>query len=559
MDDKTKSKLFVGINLGQHDASCCYLDIEAQNFTIFEEERLSRIKGRGLFPFLSVNRLQNTFIKGKIAAETVSFSSFMTTIQESWKVSQKKKESAYILIDKKYEPTPDSESIIHHEAHLFSALPLLNQFEDHLIVIADGCGSSVDDLKQFSLFSQDQVLEEGFEMISSYTSTKGQLRQIDKKSSLLYWNESKQDTFFPASFFTSAARTVFGDWRHSGKVMGLSAYHSGELYSRKELFDILYNTEDPKKLTPDEFDNLESKVLREKIKICASVQSLFETFMFKYLEGLRQKSKLKSLVLVGGCALNCVFNEKLRKSKMFSEIFIPPWPNDEGISYGTVVGHFYKKYNNFPPLTNKLSPFRGIDFNYQALEIKDIFSKYKVQPLDLEFVATLFCTGEVIGWYEGKSECGPRALGHRSIYADPYQVGIKKHLNSSIKFREAFRPYGCSILKEDQSIYFEDSEGLNSPYMSFAPIVKESKREELREIIHCDKSIRIQTVDELFPSLKNFLLMLKVKRGNSLVIHTSMNINKMPIVNSIHDAKDFFERSNIKFMVFNNYLISKPV
>ncbi len=561
MNHKTKTELFVGINLGHHDASCCELDTASQSFTIYEEERLSRVKSRGFYPFLSVNQLQNSsFSKLDNKQEVkVSFSSFMTDIEKSWELSQKKKEASFILLNENFQPKKISKSIIHHEAHLFSALPLVDTSADYLVVVADGCGSNLDDLELHSFFDQDTSQAEGYEMISAYSWRQRSLEQVDKKCSLLYWKKNKKDSFYPASFFTSAAKIVFGDWKHSGKVMGLSAYHTGELYSRDELFDKMYNAEVPEKLDPTAFDNLSDPILKEKQKICASVQYYYEEFMFEYLETLQKKTKLKNLILIGGCALNCVFNEKLRKKKIFANIYVPPWPNDEGISFGSTVASYYNENAKLPLIKNTKSPFRGMNFQYSERDIIEQFKDYTIEPFNINTVVELFIKGEVIGWYENQSECGPRALGHRSIYADPFKAGIKDFLNSKIKFRENFRPYGCSILEEDQSLFFEDHQGLNSPFMSFAPIVLTEQRQRLKEVIHKDQSIRIQTVDDTFDGLKKFLEKIKEKRGNSLIIHTSMNINKMPIVNSIHDAKEFFAKSNIKYMVFNDYLISKPV
>ena len=529
---------------------------------VLEEERLSKSKNAGFYPYLAVDQFRRNFDLNSVPKDQIAFSAFFTSLNETW--------SHIAGIENKYSltlPPPNllsdkndqAQDILHHEAHLFSCLIGLDPNLNYLIVVSDGCGSRQSEVKKKAIFPfpvNDR--NSHYETISIYSYSKGEVKVLDKIFTPVHLLKGRNEEFSPSSHFTGASQVIFGDWNYSGKVMGMAGHFKGTPYSDQELYKILTQTKFNEKTTKEYFDHLDAKTMESFIKISGSTQIYFEKYMMNlFLKLSENYPELDNLIYSGGTALNCIFNEKLRKKKIFSSFKVPAWTNDEGVGIGAAVGSYYLKNKKLPLLKNPESPFLGTEYNYSEDEILSKFNGFKVGPRNMKSVASLIAQNQIIAWYEGRSECGPRALGHRSILCSPFIPGIQDYLNDHIKMRERFRPYGCSVLEEQQEEYFEDAEGLFSPYMSFAPIVRMDKRELLKGIMHADNSIRIQTVNEIFPTLRALLFELKKLTGHSLIIHTSLNINKQPILESIDDAVKFFANSEIKYMVFENHLISK--
>lgn len=505
--------------------------------------------------------MQNNFDLANIPVSNIAFTTFMTSLQESWEFIQKNKSkfSKVVPIPKELFPKAENPNITHHESHLFSTLVTLDPTKDHLILIADGCGSNGEEYKKNALFPKEiEVPEKFYESISVYSYIQGQIKVVDKIFSPLYMAKAHEEKYSPASYFTGCAMVVFNNWSYAGKVMGLAGNHQGEIFNRAQLFDALINATVNEKTSKEEFDNLDEDKLQYFQKLCASTQAYFEDYFEKYIRKLKEQfPMIENLTFTGGCALNCIFNEKLRNKNIFKNIFVPAWPNDEGVSIGAAIAAFYIKKHKLPYIQNSLNPFLGMKIHYSEDQIKDVFKDYLIEEYTHQKCVELLKEHQVIAWFQGNSECGPRALGHRTILCLPYIKNLKDYLNDNIKFRENFRPYGCSCLIEDQDLYFENAEGLYSPYMSFAPIVKKDKRNELNEIMHIDKTIRIQSVDQSFDKFYDLLCALKQETKNSLVVHTSLNVNKQPILEDINDALKFFKESKITTLCFNEFIIKK--
>lgn len=559
--------MFIGINVGKHDSSVCLLKNDF-SFTIYEEERFIKVKNAGYFPFASIINLKKDIDTSKISNNHIAFSSCVTTVEENLEYSKANIKNKYSLVYKHDEKlsleNKLAHDIVHHEAHLFSVLPGLDKSIPHLIVVSDGYGSPTDDLDGKALFlNENPEATKEYESISIYLYENKKISLVEKKYTKYLLRDYRDDIKpMPSLYYMGSADLVFGNWKYSGKVMGLSAYHTGELIhpiKLRKVIDEGVNNKNKQNISGPlyDFSSLSDDQFQETSKICASVQSYFEDFNFKLFEDLKSKFPyIDNIAYTGGSALNCIFNEKLRKKAIFKNIIIPPWSNDEGISLGAAVAAYYKINGEVPYDKNFFFPFRGrnIDFNG---EIEKTFSEYQIEKLNLNNIVDLLIDEKIIAWFRPQSECGPRALGHRSIYCLPIIKDIKNTLNTQIKFREFFRPYGCSALKEDMPKYFEDTQTLNSPFMTFAPIVKEEYKEKLQEVIHPDGSIRIQTVTKEFDLLFELLQLLKKKTGESIIIHTSLNINKQPILENINDAKRFFDQSALNFMVVGDFLISK--
>jgi carbamoyltransferase len=555
--------LHVGINLGHHDSSVgvLYSDKNELKVKVLEEERLSRVKQAGFYPYLAINELQKSFDLSELQAEAVAFSTFFTDLSSTWDyiAKIKNKFTQSILIDPRFGRSNETaQNILHHEAHLFSVLIELDPKKKHLIVISDGCGSRNSESKHAIFPFQQEDPEIVFETISVYAYADGKIQALEKIFTPVHMLRGKGKHYSPASYFTAASQVIFGDWNYSGKVMGLAGHFKGEPIPDDELFDILTKTAFNEQSSKSYFDSLEKDKMDEYIRIAGSTQLYFERYKFELFKRLRKTYKDHNhLVYLGGCALNCIFNEQLRRSKLFDFIWVPAWTNDEGIGLGAAIASYYKKHHQLPVILNPENPFLGLKRDYQDQEVATAFKDYHLEAYGPYRVAQLISKHKIIAWYEGASECGPRALGHRSILCSPFIPGIRDYLNDKVKMRERFRPYGCSVLEEDQRNYFEEAEGLYSPYMSFAPVVKESRRNDLLEVMHADYTIRIQTVDKIFPRLQEVLRELKRISGESIVIHTSLNINKQPILETLEDAKEFLLTSELEFLIFENYIISK--
>src|SRR5690606_27140758 len=171
--------------------------------------------------------------------------------------------------------------------------------------------------------------------------------------------------------------------------------------------------------------------------LAATAQENFEHYLFSYLQDIAKQYPNSNLIMVGGCALNCTFNGKLWKTKFFKNIYVPPNPGDEGISLGCAWSSLKDKVEWRPLPKEKQTSSRGKKREYSFDEVKKVFGKYQISHYDLNSVADLLISQEVVAWFIGRSEIGPRALGHRSILALPIR-GIKNYLNEKIKFRESF-------------------------------------------------------------------------------------------------------------------------
>ena len=160
-----------------------------------------------------------------------------------------------------------------------------------------------------------------------------------------------------------------------------------------------------------------------------------------------------------------------------------------------------------------------------------------------------------MAWFQGRSECGPRALGNRSILARPDRENLKDYLNQHIKFRESFRPYGCSVLEEDSALYFAHSPEFRSPFMSFAVPVREEHRQLLRHVTHIDGTSRMQTVSAAaLPRFAQLLQAVKKRTGHGVLLNTSLNVMNEPILETVADARRFWESSRVDAMVIGDIL-----
>lgn len=292
--------------------------------------------------------------------------------------------------------------------------------------------------------------------------------------------------------------------------------------------------------------------------IAASVQRCTENIIFHLAENLYKRTGCENLCLAGGVAQNSVANGKLLANTSFKKIYIPSAGHDAGISMGAALftQHQLLKTKRQPPI---MSAYTGSHFTNE--EIKAILQKENIGFTELadetlyETVTNCLVNGGVVGWFTGRAEFGPRALGGRSIIADPRRIDAKEILNSKIKRRESFRPFAPSILKEFVDEYFERNDEV--PFMEKVFPIKTYKQPLIPAVTHVDGSGRLQTVDKkISPRYYALINTFYKKTGIPILLNTSFNENE-PIVNTPQQALHCYLRTNMDMLVLENIVIKR--
>ncbi len=323
-----------------------------------------------------------------------------------------------------------------------------------------------------------------------------------------------------------------------------------------------------------------SKIEEIYMDIAASIQVVIEEIILKMMSSLKNEFKIENLCLAGGVALNCVANGKIFKSKLFKNIWIQPASGDAGGALGAALGFYYENLNNNRLIDNldkmKFS-YLGPKFTNEKIKedlkkLNGVFKECNDEEI-IDITAKCLASGKVIGWFQDKMEFGPRALGNRSIIADPTSKDMQKKLNLKIKFREGFRPFAPIILEEKINEWFEY--GMISPYMLLVDSLKKDKRKiktdnfkgleklntprsEVQAITHVDFSARIQTVNN-HSNIKFYKLLQKFNELKKIpiLINTSFNVRGEPIVCTPSDAFKCFMATDMDILVLQNFILEK--
>ena len=345
-------------------------------------------------------------------------------------------------------------------------------------------------------------------------------------------------------------------------------------------------------MTNKKFDTLfggpprkpETYLSQKEMDLAASIQKVTEEIIIKLATGIAKDTGEKNLCLAGGVALNCVANGTLLREEIFDNIWIQPAAGDAGGALGAALSTWHLHYKNERNLSEGYDSMKGsyLGPEFSGDETKEelnscgaVYKKLSDKDLIEEIVSALE-EQKAIGWMQGRMEFGPRALGGRSIIADPRSVTMQKQLNLKVKYRESFRPFAPSILNDDVSKWFEIN--VVSPYMLFVADVKEDKRRSMSSsekllfgidklnvprssipsVTHVDYSARIQTVhSETNPLFYSLISKFKEKTGCPLVINTSFNIRGEPIVCTPSDAFNCFMGTDLDMLAIGNYLLVK--
>lgn len=451
--------------------------------------------------------------------------------------------------------------IEHHRSHMASSYHV-SPFQEAAILSIDGMGD--------------------------FTST---MRGIGRENSI----EVIDSVSYPHSigiFYTSFTQYLgFPHYGDEYKVMGLSPYGNPKYMDK--VWDVIIKKENGLfELNPNYFRHFKEGVAmswesgspeigrifsdafidqfgplrlkREELTqyhkdLASSVQRVTEEIIFMMAEDLYEKTGLKNLCITGGVAQNSVANGKILANTSFEHLFVPPAGHDAGTSVGSALYHYHVNLKN-PRLPFEHQAYTGAKFNNDEIQSyldgENIPYKFVQEENELiADVANLLHEGKVIGWFQGRAEFGPRALGNRSIIVDPSRDDAKELLNSKIKRRESFRPFAPSILKEATSDYFEVVDDV--PFMEKVYQIKEEKRSVIPAVTHVDGSGRLQTVTKKDNS-RYYQLIKKFSElsGIPILLNTSFNENE-PIVNTPQHAYACFDRTDMDVLVLGNFILTR--
>ena len=344
-------------------------------------------------------------------------------------------------------------------------------------------------------------------------------------------------------------------------------------------------------MTNERFDTLfggprraaESQLTQREMDLAASVQAVTEEVVIKLAAGIRKSTGLRNLCLAGGVALNCVANGKLLRTNIFDNIWIQPAAGDAGGAVGAALAAYHMMLNQ-PRTVNPADSMKGgylgpeysqADIEQRLTKAGAVFTTVSETEM-IALTAQALAEGKAVGWHQGRMEFGPRALGGRSIIADPRSEVVQKQLNLKVKYRESFRPFAPSVLREDVSEWFDIQS--DSPYMLLVADVAKSKqlpmtpeqeklfgieklnvpRSQIPAITHVDYSARIQTV-HVHTNPKYFALITKFKEmtGCPVLVNTSFNVRGEPIVCTPEDSFNCLMGTEIEFLVVGNAIMRK--
>jgi len=573
----------LGINAYHADSSAAIFK-DGQMIAATEEERFRRVKHWAGFPSMAVefclreagislSQLDHIAIgrdpKAKMDKKLMfllknpggGWSAVLDRVKNSRKVSSLEEE--FIKIDpsvSKQDIKQKIHQVEHHRSHLASAF-FASPFEEAALLSIDGSGDFSTTMIGIGRGNQIEVLDSvdfphsvgifytaftqllgfphyGDEYKVMGLAPYGEAKYVDKLKEVL---EFTSDGLFKLNmkYFRSAKSGIvsYGD-NHIPKVAPLFSEHMSEKFgaARKK--------EEP--LTQYHKD------------MAASVQRITEELVFHILTVLQKRTGLQNVCIAGGVAQNSVANGKITRNTPFSNVYIPSAGHDAGISMGAAM-YVYNHVLKQPRAKPIWSAYTGSRFTNEEIEkylkSRNIeYTRYNDDELYNKVSEQLINSG-VVGWFNGRAEFGPRALGARSIIADPRRTDAKDLLNAKIKRRESFRPFAPSILKEYVHEYFEVNDEV--PFMEKVFPIKKEKHSVIPAVTHADGTGRLQTVDKnVTPRYYNLIDVFRQKTGVPVLLNTSFNENE-PIVNSPEDALECFLRTNMDMLVLENCVVER--
>ena len=552
----------IGISAFYHNSSISLFEDDKLIFAV-EEERFTGIKNDASFPYKSLeyvidkfnihsdnveavcfyeipqlkfDRIISNFLKNPIKSISVTISS----LKKLWNDNKILKREVSKLSNNIYYEN-------HHNSHIYYSY-YSSPFDNALILSVDGVGEW--DTMSYGVFKNGKL----------------------ETNSILKYPHS-------LGLFYSAMTSFLGFKPNEGeyKLMGLAGFGDYKLYFNRvsdlikgSFSDIVNNMNyfnwniSDKTMFNEKlgcifgFPNRlpEDDITQQHKDLAAAVQSVYEEVLFDTLRILHEKEGLDNLCLGGGCAYNGVANGKITSQTSFKEIWIPPSPSDAGSSIGAVLGYLYNNRDVIDRIDK--NPFLGPEYSDEYIERLEIpnLIKYTEDEL-IEFLVNKLSLGKIVGVCRGKSEFGARALGNRSIIANPFISGMRNKMNHIIKKREGFRPFAPMVVYEKQFDYFENNSYI--PYMNQVVSVRDYYKLYLIEVSNVDGSARVQSVNNDFnPFVYNLLNSFSDKTGQApILLNTSFNVMNQTMVLTPETAYQTFLNTDIDVLVLNNYVIEK--
>ena len=598
-------KAILGVSAFYHDSAAAIL-VDGKVVAAAQEERFTRKKHDSSFPIhacryvlqeaglnykdlAAVAFYEKPFLKFERLLETyhafapsgfVSFvSAMLAWIKEKLFMKRMLREQLAGLGDAEI-PTYFPEHHLSHAASAFYPSP----FNEAAIVTVDGVGEwatttigrgrgkDIEILKELHFPHSIGLLYSAFTFYTGFAVNSGEYKLMGLAP---YGNPDSQRT----AEYKQKIEAELVDVRKDGSVvlnMEYFDYATGLKMANEAKWEKLFGI--PRRKP-------ESEISQEYMDLALAIQQVTEESVLRLSVAARELTGCKYMVMAGGVALNCVANGKILRAGIFEDIWIQPAAGDAGGALGAAYAVWHILYGNDRQINGRRDSTKGsyLGPEFSDTEIQRVLGRYdaKARHYD-EFhclasdVARKLGEGNVVGWFQGRMEFGPRALGNRSILGDARNPEMQKKLNLKIKYREGFRPFAPSVLEEDIGEYFElDRE---SPYMLLVAPIRQDKqiplppgyhdkplydrlyflRSDLPSITHIDYSARIQSVsNETNPRYWELIHQFKEQTGYGVIVNTSFNVRGEPIVCTPDDAYRCFMRTEMDYLVVGNYVLDK--
>lgn len=569
-----KKKLFPDLEEGDYRIaqgfdSAASLVNEQGIITAAAEERFNREKATNLFP---VNSIQYCLKSNNLSFEQVDFVAHgfdfepLRSFYENDEYLKKQFTEVYSkntlieLLEKFFPSQNCSEKLVqvpHHIAHAASTF-YPSGFEESLILVTDGMGEehsatiAVGSGNRIEIIQQIPAIHSLGILYGIFTIYLGFQMGMDE--------------------YKVMGLAPYGDRRkYFSKIMDFINLKDDGTYTIPLLF--LNKTIKEKETYKRSIEALvdrfgperkhNAEITQDHMDIAAGLQAALETSMIHLLRYFKNKTGQTNLCMAGGVALNCTANGLIKRSRIFKDMFIQPAAGDDGTALGAALYVFNQQYSK-PFRTEMGLPFWGPEYKDNELkeiidQVTDIEHEYFESFDELaEKLAEHLNNGKIAGYYQGRMEFGPRALGNRSILADPRDPEMRNRVNSLIKKREEFRPFAPAVLEEAAIEYFDITKGDEKiySYMLFVTRVREAYRKKLPAITHVDGSARVQTVSkDNNPRFWTVIEAFGKKSGIPVLLNTSFNVRGQPIVCTPSEAIETFILANLDLLVLGNYMI----
>lgn len=563
----------LGISCGYHDSAAALLK-DGKVLGACEEERFTGIKHDSSFPINTINWLKKEFnVDGREITDVCFYDNpklKLDRIEQSTKRGPKsEKENRLEIIERNKKKFEEIEQQILDITHPYVDI---EYGDHHLSHVAYSYYTSP--FQKASILSVDGVGE--WETTSMYYGEGNKLFQL-------------QSINFPHSlgmlYSTFTAFLGFKPNEGEYKVMGLAPYGNPETYLKK--FQKLYKTTkdggfelDMKYFTYDWSDDHmfneklsslfelpnrfpEEELTQEHKDLAATLQHQYEFLLFRLIDKLYITRSTLNLCLSGGCAYNGTANGKILDKSLYKQLWIPAAPSDAGSAIGCALEYFYRTNPNSERIDNT-HPYLGP--NYSREEIRsvldsmdtEVYYQFKIDSELIPIISKQITEGNVVGWFEGRMEFGSRALGNRSILANPCDPQMKARVNRVIKKREGFRPFAPMVKIEEQTRYFDYDKQV--PYMNQVVKVKKEHQKYLPAITHVDGSARIQSVsNKQHRRMYQLLNQLEKDNGYPLVLNTSFNLKDQTMVLDPRTAIKTFLNCEMDTLVLGNFIVKKRI